>query len=58
MATMTHTTKSHKAKAVNPRFILLNMDKGWKKRLGSNRAVECKRDTEIVVVSLTPASDL
>lgn len=47
---MTHTTKGHKAKAVNPRFILLNMDKGWKKRLGSNRAVECKRDTEIIGV--------
>ncbi len=57
MATMTHTTKGHKAKAVNPRFILLNMDKGWKKRLGSDRAVECKRDTEIVGVLKSASND-
>lgn len=62
MATMTHTKKVRKvkvrpAKAVNPRFILLNMDKGWMKRLGSDRTVACKRDTDIPGVLKSVSND-
>lgn len=48
MATITGSKKTPKTSAANARFILLDLDKGWKKRLGSDRVVVCGRDTEIL----------
>jgi len=54
---ISRTKKVRKAKAVNPRFILLDGAKGWKKRLGLGRTVECKRDTDIPNVLKSASND-
>ena len=47
MASLAHAKSDRKMMAAKPRFILLNLDKGWRKRLGADITLQCKRDKDI-----------
>lgn len=50
MATKTRSRKGWSRQVVNPMFILLDVNEGWRDLLGSDRAVVCKRDQDISAV--------